>query len=57
MADLRMKNYHNSVLSPFIRDYIRLKKGLGYKAERIETGMWAFDTWAHNKGNREIALT
>lgn len=56
MADLRMKNYQNSVLSPFIRDYIRLKKGLGFKAERIEVGLWAFDTWAHIRGNREIAL-
>nr|DAL26511.1 MAG TPA_asm: Integrase [Caudoviricetes sp.] len=56
MADLRVQNYRNSILSPFISDFIRLKKGLGFKAERIETGLWAFDTWAHNKGNREIAL-
>lgn len=56
MANFNVKNYRNSVLSPFIRDFIRVKKGLGYKAERIEIGLWAFDTWAHNKGNKEIAL-
>ena len=56
MTNFKIKNYRNSILSPFISDFIRLKKGLGFKAERIETGLWAFDTWAHNKGNREIAL-
>lgn len=56
MANLNIKNYHNSILSPFIRDYIRVKKGLGFKAERVEIGLWAFDTWAQNKGNQEIAL-
>ncbi|NDV80826.1 integrase [Bacteroides sp. 51] len=57
MANYNIKNYRNSILSPFIRDFIRLKKGLGFKAERIETGLWAFDTFAHNKGNQEIALS
>ncbi len=56
MANFNIKNYRNSVLSPFIRDFIRVKKGLGYKAERIEIGLWAFDTWTHHKGNKEIAL-
>ena len=56
MANLNIKNYHNSILSPFIRDYIRVKKGLGFKAERLEIGLWVFDTWAQNKGNQEIAL-
>lgn len=56
MDNFKIKNYHNSILSPFIRDYIRVKKGLGFKAERIEIGLWAFDTWAQNKGNQEIAL-
>lgn len=56
MSDFRFKNYQDSILSPLIRDYIRVKKGLGFKAERIESGLWAFDTWAQNKGNKEIAL-
>lgn len=46
----------DSILSPYIADFIRLKRGLGYKAERIEDGLWAFDTFAKNKGNTEIAL-
>jgi integrase len=57
MANFNVKNYRDTILSPFIRDFIRVKKGLGFKAERIETGLWAFDTWAHNKGNREIYLS
>lgn len=56
MGNCKIKNYRNTVLSPFIRDFIRVKKGLGFKAERIEGGLWAFDTWAHNQGNSEIAL-
>lgn len=57
MANFKVKNYRNTILSPFIRDFIRVKKGLGFKAERIEDGLWAFDTWAYNQGNREVALS
>lgn len=57
MANFKVNNYRNTVLSPFIADFIRVKRGLGFKAERIETGLWAFDTWAQNKGNREISLS
>lgn len=56
MANSKIKNYRNTVLSPFIKDFIRVKKGLGFKAERIETGLWAFDTWANEKGNNEVTL-
>lgn len=57
MSDLRFKNNHNSILAPFIRDFIRVKKGLGFKAERIEDGLWAFDTWAQSQNNQKIALS
>lgn len=47
----------DSILSPYIADFIRLKRGLGFKAERIETGLWAFDTFVKNKGITEVALS
>lgn len=56
MSDLRIKNFRNSILSPYIRDFIRLKRGLGFKLDGMEYILWAFDTWAQKKGNREIAL-
>lgn len=56
MTNFKIKNYRNTILSPYIKDFIRVKKGLGFKADRIETGLWAFDTWALERGNKEIAL-
>lgn len=57
MANFKIKNYRNTILSPFIKDFIRVKKGLGFKAERMETGLWAFDTWANEKGNNKVTLS
>lgn len=56
MGNFNKTNTKDSILSPYIADFIRLKRGLGYKAERIEGGLWAFDTFAKDKGNTEIAL-
>lgn len=46
MGNFNKTNMKDSILSPYIADFIRLKRGLGYKAERIEDGLWAFDTFA-----------
>lgn len=57
MAKRKVKNLRNTILSPYISDFIRIKKGLGFKSERIECGLWAFDTWANEKGNSTIELS
>jgi len=57
MGNTNIINMRDSILSPYIADFIKLKRALGFKAERIEGGLWAFDTFAKNKGITEIALS
>ncbi len=46
----RKKTYQDSVITPFINDYIRVKRGLGFSITRVESELRSFDSWLREKG-------
>lgn len=46
----RRKVYQDSAITPFINDYIRVKKGLGFSITKVENELRSFDSWLREKG-------
>lgn len=45
------------VLAPFIRDFLNMRRNLGFKSESTKYSLYAFDAFAHKKRLASITIT
>ena len=46
----------NGVLLRFVGDFIKMRRNLGFKSERMESSLKAFDAFAYREGLREVSV-
>lgn len=54
MYNLRQRN---GILAPFILDFLRMRRNLGFKSISTEYSLFAFDDFANRKGLASITIT
>jgi len=54
MCNLRQRN---GVLAPFIWDFLRMRRNLGFKSRHTEYSLFAFDDFANRKGLTNVTIT
>lgn len=54
MCNLRRRD---GILAPFIWDFLRMRRNLGFKSESTEYSLFAYDDFANGKGLTSIAIT
>lgn len=53
---MHSKSTHQGVLNPFIFDFIKMRKNLGYTSSSIKYSLFAFDVFAKNKKLSTISI-
>lgn len=54
MCNIRLRN---GILAPFIWDFLRMRRNLGFKSKSTEYSLFAYDDFANGKGLTSIAIT
>lgn len=51
------RSIQTGVLAPFIRDFLNMRRNLGFKSESTKYSLYAFDAFAYKRGLATITIT